>query len=585
MKIGFEVFLVVARELSITKAANELHITQQCASDHIKRLEKEYNVVLFERRPKFRLTQAGEIMLHNLLNIQIMETSMSRSLAGIAEGTVGGFTLGISTSRAPIILPRVLPRYYQCYPKVNISFTEEDTQILEERLLNGQVDLFIGVNTSPHPDYKIQTLTTDEIILVISAKLLRREFTEQEIRQMEDGIDLKRFSNIPFTQSFKTGKVNHAIQEYLDSYGFNYIDATKVIDDYNFEDRKLVEIVKSTYFNPKVLVVDETTTALGQKGREELFKVMHKVRDTGNCVIFISHDLEEVIEQSDNISVLRDGVKIGSITKEEATPDRLKALMVGREIGDSYYRTDYGEKVSDEVVLSAKNVTVKGQIENLNLDLHKGEILGIGGLSECGMHEVGKALFGASYFRQGSVTLGDGTPINSIPDAIKHSIAYASKDRDNESLVINDTIGDNICLPSLEDLKTHGFLRAKTMNEFANKFAKQMSTKMTGVDQFVSALSGGNKQKVVLARWVGKDSDLIILDSPTRGIDVKVKADIYAMMDDMRKRGKSIIMISEEIMELLGMADRILIMKDGKINGEFLRSPDLKDTDLIDNMI
>ena len=382
-----------------------------------------------------------------------------------------------------------------------------------------------------------------------------------------------------------TAAMNKQAQEYLDSYGFNYIDTTKVIDDYNFEDRKLVEIVKATYFNPKVLVVDEATTALGQKGREELFKVMHKVRDTGNCVIFISHDIEEVIEQADNISVLRDGVKIGSITKAEATPDKLKALMVGREIGDNYYRTDYGEEISKEIVLSAKNVTVKGQIEDLNLELHKGEILGIGGLSECGMHEVGKALFGASYFRQGTVTLGDGTPINSIPDAIKHSIAYASKDRDNESLVINDTIGNNICLPSLENLKTHGMLRGKSMKEFANKYAKQMSTKMTGVDQFVSALSGGNKQKVVLARWVGKDSDLIILDSPTRGIDVKVKADIYAMMNDMRKSGKSIIMISEEIMELLGMADRILIMKDGKINGEFLRSPELKDTDLIDNMI
>lgn len=382
-----------------------------------------------------------------------------------------------------------------------------------------------------------------------------------------------------------TASMNKQAQEYLDSYGFNYIDATKVIDDYNFEDRKLVEIVKATYFNPKVLVVDEATTALGQKGREELFKVMHKVRDTGNCVIFISHDIEEVIEQADNISVLRDGVKIGSITKAEATPDKLKALMVGREIGDNYYRTDYGEEISKEIVLSAKNVTVKGQIEDLNLELHKGEILGIGGLSECGMHEVGKALFGASYFRQGTVTLGDGTPINSIPDAIKHSIAYASKDRDNESLVINDTIGNNICLPSLENLKTHGMLRGKSMKEFANKYAKQMSTKMTGVDQFVSALSGGNKQKVVLARWVGKDSDLIILDSPTRGIDVKVKADIYAMMNDMRKSGKSIIMISEEIMELLGMADRILIMKDGKINGEFLRSPELKDTDLINNMI
>lgn len=382
-----------------------------------------------------------------------------------------------------------------------------------------------------------------------------------------------------------TSAMNKKAQEYLDRYGFHYIDATRVIDDYNFEDRKLIEIVKSTYFNPKVLVVDETTTALGQKGREELFRVMHRLRDEGSCVIFISHDLEEVIEQSDNISVLRDGVYIGSVTKEEATPDRLKSLMVGREIGDNYYRTDYGEKISGEVVLSGRNLTVKGQIDNLSLELHKGEILGIGGLSECGMHEVGKALFGASYFREGTVTLGDGTSINSIPDAIKNSIAYASKDRDNESLVINDTIGENICLPSLEELKTHGFLRAKSMKEFADKFAKQMSTKMTGVDQFVSALSGGNKQKVVLARWVGKDSDLIILDSPTRGIDVKVKADIYAMMDDMRKRGKSIIMISEEIMELLGMADRILIMKDGKINGEFLRSEDLKDTDLIEKMI
>ena len=220
-----------------------------------------------------------------------------------------------------------------------------------------------------------------------------------------------------------TAAMNKKAQEYLDSYGFNYIDAAKTIDDYNFEDRKLIEIVKSTYFNPKVLVVDETTTALGQKGREELFKVMHKMRDMGSCVIFISHDLEEVIEQSDQISVLRDGVYIGTITKEEATPDRLKQLMVGREIGHSYYRTDYGEKISDEVVISVKNVSVKGQIDNLSLELHKGEILGIGGLSECGMHEVGKAIFGASYFREGSVTLGDGTPINSIPEAIKHSMA------------------------------------------------------------------------------------------------------------------------------------------------------------------
>ena len=379
---------------------------------------------------------------------------------------------------------------------------------------------------------------------------------------------------------------NKKAQEYLDSYGFNYIDATKVIDDYNFEDRKLVEIVKSTYFNPKVLVVDETTTALGQKGREELFKVMHKVRDTGNCVIFISHDLPEILDKSDTITILRDGVYIDTVKSKDVTEDDLKKLMVGREVTGDYYRSDYGEKVSDEVVLSVKNVTVPGLIEDISFDLHKGEILGFGGLSESGMHEIGKAIFGASYDREGEVVLADGTHINDIPTAIKHSIAYTSKDRDNESVVLNQSIGDNICLPSLDELanKAH-ILSDKKRREFADKYAKQMSVKMNDVNQFVSNLSGGNKQKVVLARWVGKDSDLIILDSPTRGIDVKVKADIYAMMNDMRKRGKSIIMISEEIMELLGMADRILIMKDGKINGEFLRSPDLKDTDLIDNMI
>ena len=262
--------------------------------------------------------------------------------------------------------------------------------------------------------------------------------------------------------------------------------------------------------------------------------------------------------------------------------------MVGREMSKDYYRTDYDEVVSDEVVLKGEHLTVPGEIQDFNIELHKGEIIGIGGLSECGMHEVGKALFGASYDREGSVTLSDGTQINDIKTAIDHSIAYASKDRDNESLVINDTIQDNICLPSIEDIKKSNSIHAltgKAQKEFAEKFAKQMSTKMEGVHQFMSALSGGNKQKVVLARWIGKDSDIIILDSPTRGIDVKVKADIYHMMNTMRKNGKSIIMISEEIAELLGMADRIIIMKDGRQNGEFKRAENLQDTDLIAKMV
>lgn len=382
-----------------------------------------------------------------------------------------------------------------------------------------------------------------------------------------------------------TTEMNRKAQELLDQYGFSHIRATVMIDNYNFEDRKLIEIVKATYFNPKVVVVDETTTALSQNGRKELFKHMRRIRSEGNCVIFISHNLEEVIEMSDSISVLRDGVLIDTVQSKGITENELKRLMVGREISDNYYRSDYGEKVSDEVVLSVKNVSVPGQIEDISLELHKGEILGIGGLSECGMHEVGKAVFGASYDREGLVTLADGTKINSISTAIKKSIAYASKDRDNESLIINNTIKENICLPSMNNLKVHHILFNKNKNTFANKFAKMISVKMVNVDQFVSDLSGGNKQKVVLARWIGKNSDIVVLDSPTRGIDIKVKADIYAMMNDMRKQGKSIIMISEEIMELIGMSDRILIMKDGRINGNFPRDPDLSEEDLIEKMV
>jgi ABC-type sugar transport system ATPase subunit len=236
-------------------------------------------------------------------------------------------------------------------------------------------------------------------------------------------------------------------------------------------------------------------------------------------------------------------------------------------------------------VLAVDNLSVPGKIENISFRLHKGEILGIGGLSECGMHEAGKAIFGASYGRTGSVKLKDGYAVKSIPGAIRHSIAYASKDRDNESVIIADSIRDNICLPSLDDMSKHGFLKNEKLNGFAKKNAEQMSVKMTGIDQYVSNLSGGNKQKVVIARWLGKDSDILVLDSPTRGIDVKVKADIYALMSELKERGKSIIMISEELQELLGMSDRILIIKNGRINGQFIRNESLGEKDLITKMI
>ena len=382
-----------------------------------------------------------------------------------------------------------------------------------------------------------------------------------------------------------TRAMNREAQKLLDEYGFGRIKAGAMIDRYNFEDRKLVEIVKATYFKPKILVIDETTTALSQNGRLELYKIMDKVREDGRSVIFISHDLGEVLSRSDTISVLRDGEYIDTVNSADVTEDDLKRLMVGREIGTAYYRDDYGTPVSNEVVLTVRDVSVPGEIENICFELHRGEILGFGGLSECGMHEVGKAIFGASWNREGSVTLADGTAINDIPTAIKHSVAYTSKDRDNESIILNESIRNNVVLPSLDELASHGLLNGRKLTRFAEEHATNMQTKMQGVHQFVSDLSGGNKQKVVLARWIGKGSDILVLDSPTRGIDVKVKQAIYALMAEMKQKGKSIIMISEEIPELLGMSDRIFVMKDGHINGEFLRDPALSEEDLIAKMV
>ncbi len=383
-----------------------------------------------------------------------------------------------------------------------------------------------------------------------------------------------------------TGAMNKKAQELLDAYGLGHIKADVVVDNYDFEDRKLVEIVRSTYFDPDILVVDETTTALGEGGRKKLFEVMRDVRAKGHCVIFISHDMAEVIEMSDRISILRDGDYITTVNKSDVDEDKLKTLMVGREMDDHYYRTDYPDYKAEkagQVAVSVQNVSVPGEVENLTFDLHYGEILGFGGLSECGMHEVGKAIFGASYDRTGEVVLADGTHVNDINMAIDHSIAYASKDRDNESLLINDSIEDNITIPSMRDMGM--FLSDKKLREFADTYAAQMQTKMVNVKQHVSALSGGNKQKVVLARWLGKKSDILVLDSPTRGIDIKVKAAIYQLLEDMRAEGKAILIISEEIMELIGMCDRIYIMKDGKINAELQRSPELTDQDLIAKMV
>lgn len=377
-------------------------------------------------------------------------------------------------------------------------------------------------------------------------------------------------------------------------------DATKVMENIgvkdvtgdmpaaalDFQNRKLIELAKVVMKHPDILVVDETSTALSQDGREILYKTMNEFRDSGRSVIFISHDLDEIMEVCDTLTVLRDGKIIRTFDKAEFDADAIRASMIGREMEGSYYRPDFTPAEGGKVAMKAEHLNMGEALKDVSLKLHHGEILGIGGLGGAGMHELGKACFGAVRLTSGEVTLEDGTKINSPAVAVDKGIGYVAKDRDTESLCLTASIGDNIAIAGMKQYAINNFLiTAGREQKYVDKEIKDLSVKCAGSWQQVSELSGGNKQKVAFAKWVGNKSDILILDCPTRGVDIGVKQAMYQLMDKLRKEGKAILMISEELPELIGMSDRILIMKDGAVSGSFKRNKDLTDADIIGYMI
>ena len=381
--------------------------------------------------------------------------------------------------------------------------------------------------------------------------------------------------------------MNAEAKKALEAIGFTGVDPSTPIDALNMQDRKLVEIAKVVYNNPEMLVVDETTTALSQAGRDIIYNIMKKMRDEDKAVVFISHDLEELMEVCDTLTVLRDGNIITKFDKPEYDEGKIKAAMIGREMTGDYYRPDYGTKVSDEVVLKASNITTgTGLLMNFSMELHKGEILGIGGLSHCGMHELGRALFGEEVLLEGEVIdARTGDKITSPRCALLHGFGYVSKNRDTEALVLSESIADNIMAAGYDKVQKGIFLSPKDTKDYVMKQKEDLSIKCASIYQDVQHLSGGNKQKVVFGKWVGRDCDILILDCPTRGVDVGVKQAMYHLIDEMRKAGKSIVMISEELPELIGMVDRLIILKDGVKSGELYRAPELNGNDVIDMMI
>ncbi|NLM19988.1 MAG: sugar ABC transporter ATP-binding protein [Clostridiaceae bacterium] len=373
----------------------------------------------------------------------------------------------------------------------------------------------------------------------------------------------------------------------LEKIGVHDIRPEELTNNLSFEDRKLVEVARAFHREPDLFIVDETTTALPQKGREILYSLIKKIKEMGKAVIFITHDIDELIMVCDKVTILKDGSYVTELQKSEMDPSLIKSLMVGREISDEYYRSDsdYDDSKEYSPALIAKNLSTD-RLKNVSLEIRNGEILGLVGLSDCGMHELGKALIGYYKDLKGSVAKANGVKITNTNVAIKEKIAYVSKDRDSESLLLSASIKNNINLPYLDSLSKFGFyITQSSENKHASFWSKKLDVKCSHISQPVLELSGGNKQKVVLAKWLGNESEIFILDCPTRGIDVGVKESIYHMLVDLKNQGKAILMISEELAEIIGMSDRILTMKDGELTHEFLRDPDLEESDIIKYMI
>ena len=379
-------------------------------------------------------------------------------------------------------------------------------------------------------------------------------------------------------------QLNRMAKEKLERAGLMEIQPDRDAAAYSLEQRKLIELVRAADVEPKILMVDETTTALSQTGREELYKLMRNTKARGSSVLFISHDLKEVLSVCDSVTVMRDGVLIDTVPTEGMTEEGLKNMMVGRELSGHYYREDYGTPISDEVVLEVKDLNCPGRFQNVNFQLHRGEILGFGGLSEAGMHEAARAVYGMEYDVSGDVVI-NGEKMHSVKDRLAKKVGYISKNRDMESLFNQASIRDNICITCFDKLAPKGVVTRRRMTRFAKEQAGLLQVKMRDTGQPAGTLSGGNKQKVALSKWLACDTEIFIMDSPTRGIDVGVKAVIYGLMEELKNSGKSMIIVSEELLELIGMADRILIFKNGEISGEIERNKDLTEEHLVQRMI
>jgi rhamnose transport system ATP-binding protein len=373
----------------------------------------------------------------------------------------------------------------------------------------------------------------------------------------------------PLTRRIAWGQVYEQAARPLHELGVDLDPRTRV-RELTIAQLQMVEIAKALSFNARVLIMDEPTSALTLHEVADLFRIARQLQQAGTAIILISHRLDEVFELADRITVLRDGHYVGTHAASEVSRDELIRMMVGRRLDDLFPKL---EVERGEVVLQVEGLSKEGMFEDVSFELHRGEILGLAGLVGAMRTDVARSLFGVEPANSGSIRIaGRQVSIRSPKDAMALGIAYVPEDRQQYGLVLPMSITHNVTLPILHEFAKMGWVNHAAEAADAAEFAGRLDVRAAGLWQRARELSGGNQQKVVLAKWLAARPSILILDEPTRGIDVGTKAAVHALMSSLASQGMAILMISSELPEILGMSDRVLVMCEGRVTGHFTRA-------------
>src|SRR5246127_1595118 len=362
-----------------------------------------------------------------------------------------------------------------------------------------------------------------------------------------------------------TAEMDRRTQGVLDRLGARF-KATDRAAHLAVAEQQQVEIARALFYKSRVLVMDEPTAALSDRETDRLFEVVRRLRSEGMAIIYISHRMAEVYELADRLSVLRDGEYVGELKRSEFSADKVIEMMVGRKVEEFYERTNH---TAGGVVLDVKNVGDGKRVKHASFQLRKGEVVGLAGLVGAGRTELARLIFGADKRKSGEVYLdGKKLQINQPKDAIRAGIGYVPEDRKLQGVFLQMTSGENITMNILGRCATAGVLNFKKLTERANAEVKAMRVRTASLKQRAGGLSGGNQQKLLLARWLEINPRVLILDEPTRGVDVGAKAEIYALIQQLLEKGMAVLFISSELPEIVGVCDRVLVMREGEITGE-----------------